>query len=39
MVAVYWQFKYDPRFREMKQRIDAVMGTPASDYDPRGIED
>ena len=38
MVAVYWQFKHDPRFRDMKERIDTVVGTPASDYDPRGLE-
>ena len=26
MVAVYWQFKHDPRFRDMKQRIDDDHG-------------
>jgi NAD(P)-dependent dehydrogenase (short-subunit alcohol dehydrogenase family) len=35
MVAVYWQFKYDPRFTHMKARIDAMGGLAPSDYDPR----
>jgi NAD(P)-dependent dehydrogenase (short-subunit alcohol dehydrogenase family) len=35
MTAVYGQFKRDPRYADMKARIDAVMGPPSSDYDPR----
>jgi len=33
--AVYGMFKRDARFAELKARIDAVMGPPSSDYDPR----
>jgi NAD(P)-dependent dehydrogenase (short-subunit alcohol dehydrogenase family) len=33
--AMYGMFKRDPRYTAMKARIDAVVGTPASDYDPR----
>jgi NAD(P)-dependent dehydrogenase (short-subunit alcohol dehydrogenase family) len=35
MTAVYGQFKRDPRYTDIKARIDAVMGPPSSDYDPR----
>jgi NAD(P)-dependent dehydrogenase (short-subunit alcohol dehydrogenase family) len=35
MSAVYLQFKRDARFADMKARIDAVMGPPVADYDPR----
>jgi hypothetical protein len=35
MSAVYSQFKRDPRHRDMKARIDAVMGPPVTDFDPR----
>lgn len=35
IVAVYWQFKYDARFAEMKARIDTIVGPPATDHDPR----
>ena len=38
MVAVYWQFKHDPRFKDMKERIHSIVGTPASDHDPRAGE-
>ena len=35
MKAVYGQFKRDARYAEVKARIDAVMGPPVADYDPR----
>jgi hypothetical protein len=35
MSAVYLQFKRDPRHADMKARIDAVMGPPKTDWDPR----
>ena len=35
MTAVYSQFKRDARYADIKARIDAVMGPPSSDYDPR----
>ena len=35
MTAVYGQFKRDARYAEVKARIDAVMGPPVADYDPR----
>ena len=35
MTAVYGQFKRDARYADIKARIDAVMGPPSSDYDPR----
>ena len=33
--AVYGQFKRDPRYRDLKARIDAVMGPPVYDFDPK----
>ena len=35
MTAVYGQFKRDARYADLKARIDAVMGPPVADYDPR----
>ena len=35
MTAVYGQFKRDPRYADVKARIDRVMGPPKADYDPR----
>jgi NAD(P)-dependent dehydrogenase (short-subunit alcohol dehydrogenase family) len=34
--TVYGLFKTDARYREMAARVEAVVGVPASDYDPRG---
>jgi NAD(P)-dependent dehydrogenase (short-subunit alcohol dehydrogenase family) len=33
--AVYGQFKRDARYADVKARIDAVVGPPSSNYDPR----
>lgn len=33
--AVYSQFKRDARYADVKARIDAVVGPPSSNYDPR----
>ena len=35
IVAVYKQFKRDGRYADVKARIDAVVGPPSNDYDPR----
>jgi hypothetical protein len=35
--AVYSQFKRDARYTDVKARIDAVVGPPSSNYDPRAI--
>jgi NAD(P)-dependent dehydrogenase (short-subunit alcohol dehydrogenase family) len=33
--AVYGQFKCDARYRHMKERVEAIVGVPESNYDPR----
>ena len=33
--AVYGQFKRDARYADVKARIDAVVGPPSSNFDPR----
>jgi NAD(P)-dependent dehydrogenase (short-subunit alcohol dehydrogenase family) len=33
--AMYGMFKRDTRYRDMAARIEAVVGVPKSDYDPR----
>jgi hypothetical protein len=35
--AVYSQFKRDARYTDVKARIDAVVGPPSSNYDPRAV--
>jgi len=35
VTAVYGQLKRDARYTELKARIDAVVGSPSSDHDPR----
>jgi NAD(P)-dependent dehydrogenase (short-subunit alcohol dehydrogenase family) len=35
--AVYGQFKRDARYTDVKARIDAIVGTPSGDHDPRAV--
>jgi NAD(P)-dependent dehydrogenase (short-subunit alcohol dehydrogenase family) len=37
ITAVYGMFKRDARYRDMAARIEAIVGVPKSDYDPRAV--
>jgi NAD(P)-dependent dehydrogenase (short-subunit alcohol dehydrogenase family) len=38
MTAVYGMFKRDTRYRELAARVEAVVGEPSTDFDPRAAE-